>query len=757
MSDLEALVRWYGILTLIAVALLPFVAWLGARLGPARYGLLRPVSLVGLTAVVWWPAVVVGLPFSRWTLLVALVVLGGTGWAIWLRGGIEFAGWRALLAFEALWLATFLVYAWFRSYQPDIINTEKPMEIALLSSVSRSSNVPAPDPWFAGSAINYYYFGYQTFATVIKLAGVPAAIGFNLALATLFASVATVAAAAGTTLVRALGLPRRAIVAGAGLASVFVLLAGNLETARRFVKNPDATVDAGWWDGVGWQASRIIYDSGVHQPNDLRQTINEFPAFSFVLGDLHPHVLTLPLLAVVLVLAVGIALSGSRETWPRLACIGALVGLLYASNSWDAPAGMLLVAGALAISNHFDWRAFARDVLIVATGALVMAAPFIFQFDAPIGVDNSSVPAWLTDIPVLGRLFNTFAIVNWRPSSVRELLVVHGAWLLVFVGFATTELYRDRSFVACIRARPQLWIAGAILAFGVAMAWAPAVILLGAPLVVAAYLTSHAGERVVRALAGLFAAGFLLALIPEFIYIQDVFADRMNTVFKLFYQSWLMLGVASAGALIYVIARGPRASRLPASAAAGLLIIVTLLYTPLSAQDWTNDFAQRRGLDGSAYIARSAPDDLAAIDWVARHAADGDTIVELPGCAYVNVAGVPFDRVSAFSGVPTIVGWLNHEFQWRRGEFPAINDVLDARAIQAKSTLDGRVSPSETEARFVILGRQELHLSPECDQTTDRGVGAADALRAAGWQVAFQRGDMTIFARPDDPVVADLR
>jgi uncharacterized membrane protein len=357
---------------------------------------------------------------------------------------------------------------------------------------------------------------------------------------------------------------------------------------------------------------------------------------------------------------------------------------------------------------------------------------------------------------MIGRFFSTFAFVDWRPSSVRELLIVHGVWIVAFAAFAAMELSRDRSFIDVIRRRPHLWLVVGILAFGVAMAWAPAVLVLGAPIVIAVYLVVHGGDRPVRVLAGLFAAGFLLALIPEFIYIQDVFADRMNTVFKLFYQAWLFLSVASSGAIIYVVGRVPRPYRAPAFASAALLILSTLLYTPLSAQDWTNDFAVRSGLDGSAYIARSAPNDLAAIDWIATHAGDGDTIVEVPGCSYVNADGVPLDRISAFSGVPTIVGWLGHESQWRRGEYAAIDAILDTRAVTAKATLDGSIAPSESEVRFVILGSQETRESPNCNQTSDRGPAASQALMAAGWRPVFQQGDMMIFARPDDPVVADL-
>ncbi|MEX1158335.1 MAG: DUF2298 domain-containing protein, partial [Thermomicrobiales bacterium] len=409
------------------------------------------------------------------------------------------------------------------------------------------------------------------------------------------------------------------------------------------------------------------------------------------------------------------------------------------------------------IARPVGWRQVARDVLVVGAGALVVAAPFLLQFSAPVGVPSSSVPGWLVDIPLVGRFFNTFAFVSWRPSSVRELVIVHGAWLAVFAAFASIELLRDRSLIEMIRRRWQPWLTAGILAFGVAMAWAPAVLLLGLPLLLAVWLSVRAERQPVRALAGLFAAGFLLALIPEFFYIQDVFADRMNTVFKLFYQAWLLLSIASAGALVHAVGQTPRAARVPAVAAAAMLVLMTLPYAPLSAQDWTADFAERRGIDGRAYIGRNAPGDLAAIDWISQHSRDGDTIVEAPGCSYVNVAGAPMSRVSAFSGVPTLVGWHGHESQWRRGEDPAIGAVLDTRAERANAILNGAVPAVDSGARFVVLGSQETHESPDCDLTAQRGDVAGDALVAAGWELAFENAETRIYAQSDDPLVAHLR
>ena len=288
MSPAEAVFRWWIGYSIIAVAFAPLAWWMAAGLGRYRHAFVRPIGLVVATFVLWWPAAMAGLPFTRETVIAAVLIGGIASW-LWLY---FFA--RSLLkdlstlaVFEVLWFCALASYAWFRAANPDIANTEKPMEIALLSSVVRSSEVPAPDPWFAGSPINYYYFGYQRIASLIHLTGVQPTVAFNLMLGSLFASTVTGAAGFGAWLATRLRLSSLAVAIAAIFAAFFVSLAGNLETASRLVRNPGATIEVGWWDGVGWQASRVIVDSGVNGAAGQSETINEFPAFSFVLGDLH--------------------------------------------------------------------------------------------------------------------------------------------------------------------------------------------------------------------------------------------------------------------------------------------------------------------------------------------------------------------------------------------------------------------------------------------------------------------------------------
>jgi YYY domain-containing protein len=758
-SDLEALLRWYLVLTAVSFAFLPVVSWLGVSLGPARVGLMRPLGVVMLTAVVWWPAAAFGLPFNRWTLVIAFIVIASISWIGWLRAAHRDIAWLHVVAFEVLWSGAFLLYAWFRAYNPDIINTEKPMEIALLSSVIRSTAVPAPDPWLAGSAINYYYFGYQALAAVAKLSGVPASIAFNLSLATIFASVATAAAAIGHGLTRSIWPGRARAVLSAALATIFLVLAGNLETTRRLVRNPRETIDAGWWDGVGWQASRIITDMNVHDVGDNRQTINEFPAFSFVLGDLHPHVIAYPLLASVVALAISTGLRTSPPGALRLGIIGALVGLLYAANSWDAPMAWIVVVGSVALWHlrRHDVRGWFRDAGIVTLAAVIGALPFGLRFAPPVGVPNQELPVWLIDSPVIGTLSSTFGVVYWRPTQLIDLLIVHGVWLLAFLAFAAVHLRGDQRFRrSVVRYRHAVLTIG-VLALGIAVAWAPAVLVIGIPLVVAIWIVLRGTERGIQVLAGIFAVGFALVLIPEFFFIQDVFLDRMNTVFKLYYQAWLLLGLASACALIDALTRISLPQRWLAAAGTALVVLTTLTYTPLSVWDWTDGLADRSGLDGRAYLSHSAPEDLAIINWIDEHAHPGDIIVEAPGNSYQNLNGAPTNRVSAFTGVPTLLGWFGHESQWRRGEYTRVDIVLDKRRELANRILDGDVAPVDTDARFVIIGSQEFIAGRRCDAAGERQLTPEPCLLQRGWVPLFRSGGSTVYGALDDPLATASR
>lgn len=757
MSVAEAVVRWWLAFTLLTVALAPIVWWMAEGLGAYRHALLRPVGLVVATFIVWWPAALIGLPFQRETVIAGVLILGVAGWISVLRrpsSPIRDTGHLAL--FELVSVIGLLGYVAFRTANPDIANTEKPMEIALLSSIVNSTDVPAPDPWFAGLPINYYYFGYQSVATLVHLSGVEASVAFNLMLASIFASTLTVAAGLGAWLAERAQLARSAVWVSGALAAFFVGVAGNLETFSRLITSPVDTISAGWWDGVGWQASRVIVDVGVNGNPAEVETINEFPAFSFVLGDLHPHLTTLPMLLATVALAAGIAIDRRLCTHWRVAAIGAFAGLLYASNSWDAPVGVVVVVGALLIAFRSIDRALLERVGIAVLGAGLAALPFALNYTAPVGVSTTDVPEWFARIPVLGTLPDTIAIVTWRPSSAGEVLTVHGLWIVSGSLFAIWTLATSSSLVMRLKGWLYILAPVALILVAVSLAWSPALVLLGLPAAVFLVAVTWDDRTPVRIVSGIFACGFGLALIPEFLYIQDSFGSRMNTVFKLNFQSWLFLGVASAAGLVVVAASTDTRFRRVGFVAIVLIVVMASPYFLLSAEDWMEMGVASGTLDGAAYLDETNPSESNAIDWLADNATSDDVIVESPGCAYQVMNGVPMNRFSAFTGVPTLLGWANHERQWRRGEFDDLSAVIGSRDALANSWLNGQpgATPADIEPRFIVFGTIERSASERCPMLVARGSEQIAALQALGWQVAFEDGETIIVARADDPVLS---
>jgi YYY domain-containing protein len=750
MSDTEAILRWLLVLTLVSYAFAPFVWWLGQGLESAASGLIRPLGLALVTAPLWWIGAVLGVPFGRIALVIVTIAGGCLAWGNWLYRKKSLS-WASLFAFESLWLLLFTGYSVFRTYNPHIANTEKPMEIALLSSISRSESVPAPDPWLAGEAINYYYFGYQMVASMVKLSGVPAPIAFNLALATLFASTGTATAAIGFRFAKTAGLGRGPALLAAGIASFFVVFAGNMETAWRLIRSPRETIEAGWWyDGVGWQASRVIVDHGVHGAPGPRGTINEFPAFSFILGDLHPHVLTLPLLVCILALCIGMILKPEATTLPRIAVAATLSGILYVSNSWDAPIGLLMVTLAVLLVTGWQWRRLAIHLVCAASAAVLIALPFVLTFTPPVGLDESELPGIVRSVPILSRVIGTVGIVTWKPSGVGEILLVHGHWIAAAAVFTTLSMAVDRRLMLEAYSRRGWVLSGLAISSVVAVVWSPALLLIGVPMLLSLFISVRSTDSVTRTTALLFGIGFILVLIPEYLFIQDVFGDRMNTVFKLYFQAWLFLALATVATAVTVIRNRDHAAFRFALSALLTILFLTSPYAPISARDWTDNFATRYGQDGSAYVQRSTPDDFLAIQWLNQRARSGTTLVEGPGCSYQTVGSVPMNRFSAFTGVPAVVGWEGHQRQWRRGESDPIGPRLTQRQEFANNWLNGNTSVSlpVPEPDYIILGYQEQVGSPGCEPLIGRDANdSAQRLAASGWTVVFQSGETRILAR----------
>ncbi len=249
-----------------------------------------------------------------------------------------------MAAGEALFFGAFFVWAIVRASNPDIVATEKPMELAFLNSVLRSPTFPPADPWLSGYGISYYHFGYILLGHLARLTAMPGSIAFNLGNALWFALAIS---GCYSLLVNLLSVrDGRIRLFPALLGPLFVVIAGNLQaflevlhSLRLFWRTlPDGSLTSRFWTwldildlseppagAIGfipsrflwwWRGSRVVHDATL--AGAKIEVIDEFPFFSFLLADNHPHLLALPFVLLAVALALQVYLSGRRDPAPMV-------------------------------------------------------------------------------------------------------------------------------------------------------------------------------------------------------------------------------------------------------------------------------------------------------------------------------------------------------------------------------------------------------------------------------------------------------
>lgn len=722
--------RWLLVAETIGLAAFPIAYGLFPSFRDRGWGLAKPLGLVVFSFLVWMLSYLSLLPntgSSYWVLVVVAAVLGG-GYLFRHRAGMRAyvkREWPALLAGEALFLGLFLAWVAYRAYDPAISGTEKPMDLLFLNAASQSPQAPPADPWLGGQPVAYYYLGYWMVGAVGQMAAVPTFMGFNLGIALIAGVSAGAVFSIVYSLVRTDGArSRRAILTGAA-GVLLLLVAANLtgiwEFGSLYRIGPERFYDwlaiegleigqsgetwrptSFWW---WWRASRVV-NSFDAAGNEIDFTIQEFPLFSLLLGDLHPHLMSIPFVLLAMGMIFQVLLSPARWglSWirrhpARALALAVVIGSLGFINAWDLPTLALLLLLVVTLKTHRErggsilgaaLAALPAAGAVVALGLLAFAPFYFGTFSsqvspgAPIGAARHATrpihffTVWgLALLVVMPFLFAALAEpikrlwCRMRPDRQRR-------------GPSSPGTANSSAALSA----PSLGVASALVAVpfivwaGVHLGINPEAGVLDVPRRLASVLPLGLGVflsvlGVVHASARRSPSGYLFALVLislsllllygiELIYVRDIFDNRMNTVFKTYYQVWIFLAVAGAYAIHYWSshhARWPHAWRdvsRTAAAAATVLVLGSLYYPVAAAFSKADGFDGSPTLDGLAYIDRAQPEERAAIEWLREHGGPDDTVLEAVGGAYSE-----YGRISASTGVPTVIGWPGHEHQWR--------------------------------------------------------------------------------------------
>jgi YYY domain-containing protein len=682
-------ITWYLVVQVTALAVWPLVARALAPLSDRGWAAAKSAGTLILAWLIWLLCMVTPMPFTRGTLAVILLAIatGTWYWQSRSEGYAPLLTWMRnkrglLLTWEAVFLGAFVLFGLLRAHEPAIASFEKPMDMAFVNGFMTAERLPTQDTWLAGYGVPYYYFGYFIAAMLGKLSGAEPAVAYNLAAATVPALAISGFASLVWNVARAAGVETLWSAIGTLVGTLLALFCGNLRSFFEYlysrgllteaaggplgIKNFGDGVTPGVWPpsgGFWWfGASRVV-------PNTQPDGINEFPFFTALLSDLHPHLVAMPFeLLVVSLAAVHVISRGATlRSWPTqvLAAVG--LGGLLVINTWDIAAFWLLYVGlslyAAALCGTWRWRWLAA-VATPIVGVVLYAPYFIGYAGPPLGVGI------VTDHTPFG-----------------SLLVLFG-WAIVLL--AALGIFTRW----CIGDRRGWTVASVGAVFGLTLA------ILGLPgpgLLVAVLAVLFPWPGVINrfdpaaAMAvgvGAFAVAILLGV--EVVYLDDVFHSRMNTVFKFDENAWVLAAFA-AGVGLALIGRFAVRARWVVLACAAVFLAMGLVY-PLSAiaTRLAENPPGGPSLDGLNFLSQ---DDRATVRWLAtQNAASSGRIVIAEG---VGDEYSPASEMATYSGAATVLGWAGHELQWR-GPAPVIGErqgdmaqlYRDAPIDQVRSILD---------------------------------------------------------------------
>ncbi|MFN8434627.1 MAG: DUF2298 domain-containing protein [Anaerolineales bacterium] len=798
------LVLWYVFILVLGLFAYPIARLALPGLRQYAYALGR---IVGLALMAWlaWMGGSIGVPYTRLSIGVAFALIVVTGIGLWMKRKEEFkADWdrhrQFFVLVEIVFLTFFLIDLLIRIGNPDMWHPskggERPMDFSYFNAVLKSTSFPPYDPWYAGGYINYYYYGFVLAGTPVKLLGIVPSIAYNFILPTWFAMVALGAFTVGYGAVASskadgeaeeLSMFNLQLLAGLAGALLTVFL-GNLGTiqlifnAMQRVAAPGGTVPAetgfiqhwvwafqGIWKmitekamlpiGRGdwyWFPSRVI-------PTGPGNEITEFPLFTFLYSDLHAHMLVMPLTLFIIAWALAFVRSRAQLTrgeWIASFGIGALmIGALKPTNTWDLYTYYLLAAIAVGytIFRYFDWKDYFNVPALagkagLAVGAAVLlyvlGALFYLPFSHWFGQSYNSFAFWTASRTSLSSYFTQwglflFIITAWLIWETRE-------WM---AATPISDLKKLQRYVVAI----EVVIAALIALFVFFLIEKAYIGFLALPLAFwSAVLILRSdlpdAKRFILFVTG---TALTITIAVEFLaLVGDI--GRMNTIFKLYLQAWMMFAVSAAAAFGWLLPaftqwrfKWRTIYQVGVYTLLGCAFMFTLTASTDKMSDRMNPDAPH-SLDAMEYMAHSQlwdgqimelREDYNAIRWMQDNIEGSPVIVE-GNCTEYRWC----TRFTIYTGLPGVVGWNWHQRQQRGIFAPQVQERVD-QIGNFYTTTDVQVALAFLEkydVHYIVVGQLERNIYPTLPGTPD-GLAKFAEYEGTYWDAVYTDANTTIY------------
>tara|TARA_B100001123_G_scaffold83292_2_gene95273 strand:+ start:4715 stop:9253 length:4539 start_codon:yes stop_codon:yes gene_type:complete len=805
------MLSWLLVIEFLALSFLPIALWVFRALPDRGFLFSKVLGLMFVGLGVWLLSSLKLIEFSRFGIFLSLFIMLGLSSVV---AVVKFQDlskyfrtkWKLILISEFVFLAAYFLFVFIRMVNPDLWHPyrggEKPMDLAYLNAILRSTFMPPYDPWFSGGYINYYYWGQFLVAMVIRVTGIQPVIAFNLAVATFFAFtvggafslVYNLAESTRINLTTSTSLAKAAfdkakhqinfmsVVAGfTGVA--FVAILGNLDGFFQLIEtNWKAAYNAEpFWDQLiagfdFWRSSRMM------APDPPGFEITEFPFFTFIFADLHAHMIAIPVTLVtlgasftVLLASQGLRERGLNWSWNQIILIvllGFVVGSLRVINAWDFPTYLVIAIATIFVAEYFVhgglgltviFRWLAKSLLMLLVGYIAFL-PYHLKYES---------------------FFNSLQLTT-NTTGIWQFLSINGLFVFIIASFFIVEFWKTVSTNCRKTSRLRFAFRESVLEINLSSSVNGSTILgivmiVGACTLLLIYndILGTTVPYVVLFLAAtlLVAIKWVLSQRPDVLVLAfvailvvtalslvfglDVFRvagdiDRMNSVFKFYLQIWVLMAVASA----YILWRMFYFNLLLSVrkfwvgrawlAACVMLVMGTAIYPILGTHDRISDRFDDSDtlftLDGTAYIKGSVYRDPKGIIDIESDFEGIEWLLE-------NVEGSPVilegltdsyrwgGRVSVYTGLPSVIGWKWHQEQQRWGYQAEVDyRIRDVNQIYNTINEDSALGLiKKYEIEYIYVGPLEkVYYSSE-------SLGKFDRMSGSTLDIVFRSDNVIIY------------
>lgn len=721
---------WYIILAALGVIFTPTARFLFPNSPDRGYPFAKTIGIIAVTYAMFLFGVLHVATFAALTLyfLLALAAIGNYFLYKKTKPPQTPLNKRLIVVEEVLFVAALIALAYMRGQEPSVHGLEKFMDYGFMMSILKSQFFPPADMWFAPLPINYYYFGHLSGAILIKLTGIAPAVGYNLILATIFAQGITLAFSLAVMIVarshmlllrKAVSFTRLVVFGLMGAALVNTI--GNLHTIYLFTKGYPNDNPVPFWGIMSWYTPDKYW-----YPNATRfipYTIHEFPSYSYVVADLHGHVFDIPFVLLTFALVYTFFMNvrerldpaslvqppqnHKKRTQRKLAPVsshnpfirtytaskyliaysvlfGFMLAVHYMTNAFDGPIYFLLLAGVMFALYRFSANLFI-GLGTAGVSFVLFSLPFSLFFKPfATGIGVNCAPSFLLTLQKVGPFL--FERGNCQVSPPWMLFILWGFYLVSLLLFVFLLFKTDDPRTRNTDAVPLIF----------------------------------------------FILGFFLITIPEFFYIKDIYPQhyRANTMFKMGYQAFMMMGVGSMY-VFYRISIVSGRTKYPLKLVFLTFFVLTFIYPFYSVPSYYGKLNKTPKLDGQKWMQDTLAQDYEIVIYLNTKVQGQPVILEAQGDSYTD-----YERISAFTGFPTVAGWWVHEWLWRGNadvvgnRIPEIVDLYESADLERTKALINKynieyivVSGLERE-KYKNLNEKKFEQIGTKIFTSSNGIGA---------------------------------